>query len=148
MRLIYVNSSKVTKLEQKMNNSESFLLLLKNLLKCTYEVLLPSQRYADQLRGNREANQCLCFRYTDSTIPLLPKFHASTHLLWLYSPVCVGPGRKPRRPVFSRRGSFHSDIFLHPHPTKGPGELPGMAGFTRLLAHYEVWKWRMNLLKN
>ena len=44
MRLIYVNSSKVTKLEQKMNNSESFLLLLKNLLKCTYEVLLPSQR--------------------------------------------------------------------------------------------------------
>ena len=29
-----------------MNNSESFLLLLKNLLKCTYEVLLPSQRIA------------------------------------------------------------------------------------------------------
>ena len=28
---------------------------------------------ADQLRGNCEADQCLCFRYTDSTIPLLPK---------------------------------------------------------------------------
>ena len=28
---------------------------------------------ADQLRGNREANQRLCFRYTDSTISLLPK---------------------------------------------------------------------------
>ena len=27
---------------------------------------------ADQLRGTREADQCLCFRYTDSTIPLLP----------------------------------------------------------------------------
>ena len=26
-------------------------------------------------------------------------------LLWLYSPVYVGPGRKPRRPVFSQRGS-------------------------------------------
>ena len=26
---------------------------------------------ADQLRGNREADQRLCFRYTDSTIPLL-----------------------------------------------------------------------------
>ena len=26
----------------------------------------------DQLRGNREADQCLCFRYTDSVIPLLP----------------------------------------------------------------------------
>ena len=28
---------------------------------------------ADQLRSNREADQRLCFRYTDSTIPLLPK---------------------------------------------------------------------------
>ena len=37
---------------------------------------------------------------------LNPKFQASSHLLWLYSPVCVGPGRKPRRPVFSERGSF------------------------------------------
>ena len=29
---------------------------------------------ADQLRGNREADQRLCFRYTDSTIALLPKY--------------------------------------------------------------------------
>ena len=29
---------------------------------------------ADQLRGNREADQRLCFRYMDSTIPLLPNF--------------------------------------------------------------------------
>ena len=28
---------------------------------------------ADQLRGNREADQRLCFRYSDSTIPLLLK---------------------------------------------------------------------------
>ena len=28
---------------------------------------------AEQLRGNREADQRLCFRYIDSTIPLLPK---------------------------------------------------------------------------
>ena len=28
---------------------------------------------ADQLHGNREADQRLCFRYTDSTIPLLLK---------------------------------------------------------------------------
>ena len=28
---------------------------------------------ADQLRGNREADQGLCFRHTDSTIPLLSK---------------------------------------------------------------------------
>ena len=38
---------------------------------------------------------------------LNPKFQASSHLLWLYSPLCVGPGRKPRRPVFSRRSSNH-----------------------------------------
>ena len=55
---------------------------------------------ADQLRGNREADQCLCFRFSDSAIPLVPKYEilASSHLLWLYSPVCVGPGRRPRRP--------------------------------------------------
>ena len=29
---------------------------------------------ADQLRGNREADQRLCFHYIDSTIPLLPKY--------------------------------------------------------------------------
>ena len=33
---------------------------------------------ADQLRGNREADQHLCFRYTDSTIPLLPKSEISS----------------------------------------------------------------------
>ena len=33
---------------------------------------------ADQLRGNREADQRLCFRCTDSTIPLLPKSEISS----------------------------------------------------------------------
>ena len=60
---------------------------------------------ADQLRVNREADQHLFFCYIASAILLLPKFQASSHLLWLYSPVCVGPGQKPRRPVFSQRGS-------------------------------------------
>ena len=32
---------------------------------------------ADQLRGNCEADQRLCFRYIDSTIPLLPKAEIS-----------------------------------------------------------------------
>ena len=44
---------------------------------------------ADQLRGNREADQRLCFRYTDSTIPLLPKSESSS---LLPSPVVVQPG--------------------------------------------------------
>ena len=33
---------------------------------------------ADQLRGNREADQRLCFGYIDSTIPLLPKSEISS----------------------------------------------------------------------
>ena len=33
---------------------------------------------ADQLRGNREADQRLCFRYTDSTTPLLSKSKISS----------------------------------------------------------------------
>ena len=33
---------------------------------------------ADQLRSNSEADQRLCFRYTDSTIPLLPTSNMSS----------------------------------------------------------------------
>ena len=33
---------------------------------------------ADQLRGNREADQRLCFRNTDSRFPLLPKSEISS----------------------------------------------------------------------
>ena len=33
---------------------------------------------ADQLCGNRTADQRLCFRYTDSTIPLLAKSESSS----------------------------------------------------------------------
>ena len=32
------------------------------------------------------------------------KFLASSHLLWLHSPVCVRPGRNPERQAFSQRG--------------------------------------------
>ena len=35
-----------------------------------------------------------------------PKFQASSSLLCLYRPVCVRPVRKPRRPLFLRRGSY------------------------------------------
>ena len=37
---------------------------------------------ADQLRGNREADQRLCFRYSDSTIPLLLKSKISSFQLF------------------------------------------------------------------
>ena len=52
---------------------------------------------ADQLRGNREADQRLFFaiRIVQSLYYLNPKFQASIHLLWLYRPVSRGTGKKP-----------------------------------------------------
>ena len=44
---------------------------------------------ADQLRSNREADQRLCFRYTDSTISLLSKSEIS---IFKPSSVAVQPG--------------------------------------------------------
>ena len=63
---------------------------------------------ADQLRGNREADQRLCFRYIDSAIPLLPKSEISSLLT---ACVVVQPGlcltrSETRTLVFSRSGSF------------------------------------------
>ena len=52
---------------------------------------------ADQLHGNREADQRLCFRCMYSTIPLLPLSEISS-LQPSSVTVClvfVGPGRKP-----------------------------------------------------
>ena len=46
-------------------------------------ICIGENKNADQFRGNREADQRLCFRYSDSTIPPLlnPKFQASSLLL-------------------------------------------------------------------
>ena len=63
---------------------------------------------ADQLRGKCEADQRLCFRYMDSTIPLLSKSKISS---FYPSSVAVQPGlcrtrSETRMLVFSQRGSF------------------------------------------
>ena len=41
-------------------------------------ICLGENKDADQLRGNRKADQRLCFRYSDSTIPLLLKSKISS----------------------------------------------------------------------
>ena len=46
-------------------------------------ICIGENKDADQLRGNREADQRLCFRYTDSTISLLLKSEISS--FWLSS---------------------------------------------------------------
>ena len=43
---------------------------------------------------------------------LNPKVQASSHLLWLYRPVCVGPRRKSPKTGFLQRGSFKADAVL------------------------------------
>ena len=40
-------------------------------------ICIGENKDADQLRGNREADQRLCFRFSDSTIPLLLKSEIS-----------------------------------------------------------------------
>ena len=71
---------------------------------------------ADQLCSFQTAQLISAFVFAtqigQSLYFLNPKFQASGHLLWLYSPVCVGPGWKPRRQVFLRRGSYYEHV-LH-----------------------------------
>ena len=43
-----------------------------NFLKCR-QLCICVNKDADQFHDNREADQCLCFHYMDSIIPLLPK---------------------------------------------------------------------------
>ena len=69
---------------------------------------------ADQLRSNREADQCLCFRYSDSTIhPLL-----NSKILSFYpASVAVQPGlcqtcSETTLLVFPRGGSFVAALYL------------------------------------
>ena len=65
---------------------------------------------------SRAAGQLFCFHYIDSTTPLLanPKFQTSSRLLWLYSPVCVGPGRKTEY----RFSHDSTQIILHKFPKR------------------------------
>ena len=41
-------------------------------------ICIGENKDADQLHGNREADQRLCFRYWESTIPLLLKYEISS----------------------------------------------------------------------
>ena len=60
------------------------------------------------------------------------KFQASIHLLSLYSPVCIGPGWKPRRPVFSQRGSIDSNEPQQKPPPWNGRQYSGGDALTRL----------------
>ena len=80
-------------------------------------ICIGENKDADQLRGNHEADQRLCFRFSNSTIPILLKSKISSFLLFsvtvqgLYRSVCVGPGRKPHC-WFSHEAAQIMKIFL------------------------------------
>ena len=71
-------------------------------------ICIGEKKDADQLRSNFEADQRLCFRYTDSTIPLLSKSQISS---LSPSSVTVQPSfcrtwSEPKLLFFSRTGSY------------------------------------------
>ena len=43
---------------------------------------------------------------------LNPKVQASSYLLWLYSPVCVGPGRNPEDRFYHNEAQISSNTHL------------------------------------
>ena len=71
-------------------------------------ICIGENKDADQLRGNREAYQRFCFRYSDNTIPLLRKSEISSFKLFSVS-VQAGLCRTCSETtllVFPRGGSY------------------------------------------
>ena len=71
-------------------------------------ICIGENKDADQLRGNRDADQRLCFRYTDSTLPLLliseiPSFQPASVTV---QPDLCRTCSEATLLVFSRDGSF------------------------------------------
>ena len=65
---------------------------------------------ADQLRGNREADQRLCFRYTDTSIPLLSKSEITS--LWPSS-AAAQPGLCRAWSETPKTGFLRTRLILH-----------------------------------
>ena len=79
-------------------------------------ICIGENKGADQLRSNISAFAFATW-IVQSLFFLHPKFQASSYLLRLYRPVCVGPGRKTKLLVFSRTGSLLVFIGLEFHST-------------------------------
>ena len=85
-------------------------------------ICIGENKDADQLRGNREADQRLCFRYSDSTIPLLLKSEISSFYLFsvtVQGGLCL-TWSETTLLVFPRGGSI-SDVQVYKVRTEGTG---------------------------
>ena len=111
---VYVFSSEKSELEQWNSRVDEMVDAIREAkeeskLNMIHFIRKPSfcickNKDADQLHSNCAADQRHCFHYIDKIVQSLyflnPKFQASSHFLWLHSPVCVGPGNPEDR--FSR----------------------------------------------
>ena len=76
-------------------------------------ICIGENKGADQLRGNREADQRLCFRYSDSTIPLLLKSEISSFELFsvpVQAGLCLTCSETTLL-VFPQSGSYDAEKF-------------------------------------
>ena len=78
-------------------------------------ICMGENKATDQLRSSCQADQRICFRYTDSTIPILSKSEISS---LLPSSVTVQPRlcqtwSEPKLLVFSRTGSIVTYSFIN-----------------------------------
>ena len=94
---------------------------------------------ADQLRGNSEADQCLCFRYSDSTIP--PLLNSKISSFQLFS-VLVQVGlcwtcSETTLLVFPRGGSIIAIFYFQAACLSRDGQYMMMGGASGVV---EVWR--------
>ena len=100
-------------------------------------ICIGENKDADQLRGNREADQRLCFLYTDSTLPLLLKYEISS-----FKPASVTAQTGLCRTcsetllVFSRDGSYY---YRSPQDFREYNSLAGLS-IKKLLCNYSSRK--------
>ena len=85
---------------------------------------------ADQLRCNPEADQRLCFRYTDSTIPLLPKSEITS---LQPSSLAVQPGLCRTWSETPKTGFLRTRLILLPLERKIKGTGPSVCTVGQLI---------------
>ena len=78
-------------------------------------ICIGENKDADQLRGNREADQRLCFRNSDSTVPLLLKSKISSFKLFSVAAqagLCWNCSETTLL-VFPRGGSYYNEVDVY-----------------------------------
>ena len=101
--MYFINKSENVRKVNKMKNLKVWLIMFEPHREKTGLLPMLKQR-------RRSAAQLTVFttQIVQHLFFLNPKFQAFSFFLGLYRPICVGPGRKHRRPVFLRRCSFES----------------------------------------